>query len=264
MSVDEIAARPGRPAATGPMDWDSGRSCGRLIVAWQHPQTRLISPVGVLEHRSQSEYRFRYLKRALDIAGFQPFLSFPSWGRAYRSSSLFPLFAQRILSPRRPDFSEFLRQLDLDANASPWEQLARSEGRSRGDTVQVFPVPAVEGDGRTRCRFLVHGVRHVLGPIRPPVDPGDPLVLRDHPDNPVNRDAVQVCSADDQLLGYVPDLLLDHLAAVRRSGLPMRVVVEHVNGPEAPAHLRLLARLDGQVPAGYRPMTGPGWETFAD
>jgi len=38
--------------------------------------------------------------------------------------------------------------------------------------------------------------------------------------------------------------------------------VEHVNGPEAPAHLRLLVRLDGSAPGGYEPMSGPEWATF--
>lgn len=264
MSVDDIATRPPGAVqrASSPRGWDAGRSGGRLIVAWQHPERRLISPVGRLEHRSASEYVFRYLRRAPDVAGFRPFLSFPTWERTYVAAALFPMFAQRIMSPRRPDYGEFLRQLDLDADASPWEQLARSEGRSRGDTVQVFPVPVVENDGTSSCRFLVHGLRHVLGVVRPPVAPGDQLRLKDDPENDFNPAAVGVWSAAGQALGYVPDLLLDHLTALRNSGAPVNLVVEHVNGPDAPAHLRLLARLDGQVPPAYQPMAGSGWETF--
>jgi hypothetical protein len=240
--------------------WDVGRSGGRLVVAWQNPETRLIAPVGLLEHPSETEYRFRYLRRAIGLSGFRSFLSFPDFDRTYVSSSLFPLFAQRIMSPRRPDFSQFLRQLDLDERASPWEQLARSEGRSSGDTVQVFPVPTVESSGRTECRFLVHGVRHVAGAHLPALRVGDPLSLEADPSNPINPAAVRVV-ADDAGLGYVPDLLLDYLEAVRCAG-PVGVTVAHVNGPEAPAHLRVLALLEGHAPAGYSPMTGPAWETF--
>lgn len=40
--------------------------------------------------------------------------------------------------------------------------------------------------------------------------------------------------------------------------------VEHVDGPDAPVHLRFLARLEGSVPAGWLPMTGPDRETFTD
>lgn len=46
---------------------------------------------------------------------------------------------------------------------------------------------------------------------------------------------------------------------------PVEVVIEHVNGVDAPVHLRLLVRLhQGDVPPGYRPMTGPRRETFAE
>jgi hypothetical protein len=232
-----------------------------LVVAWQHPDSRLISPVGFLEHGTADGYRFRYLRRARQLEGFQPFLSFPGWERAYVSPRLFPLFAQRIMSPRRPDFRQFLHQLDLDEDATPWEQLARSEGRSSGDTVQVFPIPTVRPDGGTTCRFLVHGIRHVNGGALPPLHPDERLLLRDEPTNPKNSGAVRVCAPDGEPVGYVPDLLLEHLGAMRSAG-PVELVVEHVNGSEAPSHLRLLARLDGQVPEGYRPMVGPGWETF--
>lgn len=165
------------------------------------------------------------------------------------------------MSVRRPDFGEFLSQLHLSRDSTPWEQLARSEGRRAGDSVQVFPVPWVGSDGTTKCRFLVHGIRHMPGVSLSSLVPGQSLELRDDPGNPVNPDAVQVCTADGKAVGYVPDLLLEHLRVVRASG-PVRLTVEHVNGPEAPPHLRLLVRLEGRVPPGYEPMSGPGWETY--
>ena len=262
MTVDEAVAPLGAPharAGTSSADWDVGRSPGSLIVAWQHPATRLISPVGLLEHGAG--YRYRYLRRATDVEGFVPFLGFPDWQQTYLADRLFPLFQQRIMSSRRPDFRHFLRQLDLSDNAEPWEQLARSEGRRTGDTVQVFPVPSVDADGRSTCRFLVHGVRHVNDGQLPPLSRGEVLTLHDDPKNPVNSDAVMVWSPNRQPLGYVPDLLLDHLRALQKVE-PPQLVVEHMNGPDAPAHLRLLVRLDGQALAGYEPMSGPEWETF--
>ncbi|WP_051232038.1 HIRAN domain-containing protein [Pseudonocardia asaccharolytica] len=125
----------------------------------------------------------------------------------------------------------------------------------------MFPIPRVESDGSTTCLFLVHGIRHVTGGRLPQLSPGERLVLQEEPENPINSDAVRVCTRTGQPLGYVPDLLLEHLRVLQRSG-PVAVTVEHVNGPEAPAHLRLLARLDGRAPVGYEPMSGPGWETF--
>jgi hypothetical protein len=260
VTVDETVARSipvAAPADTG--SWDAGRSSGRLIVAWQHPATRLISAVGLLEHGIG--YRYRYLRCAPQVAGFHPFLGFPDWERTYIAERLFPMFAQRIMSPRRPDFRQFLHQLDLSVDATPWEQLERSEGRRTGDTVQVFPIPSVGADGLTTCRFLVHGVRHVNGGSLPPLTRGDLLALRPDPTNPVNPEAVLVCTPDGRALGYVPDLLLEHLRVVE-AGAPFRLVVEHVNGADAPLHLALLVRLDGRAPAGYEPMSGPRWETF--
>ncbi|GEL26184.1 hypothetical protein PSU4_51380 [Pseudonocardia sulfidoxydans NBRC 16205] len=256
MTVDDVARTV---AFSSAREWDAGRSAGSLVVAWQHPTSRLISAVGLLQHGDESGYTFRYLQRAAAVPDFQPFLSFPELGRAYRSDTLFPLFSQRIMSPRRPDFSQFLRQLDLDENATPWEQLARSEGRSSGDTVQVFPVPVVAPDGSASCRFLVHGVRHVGEGRLPELAMGAPLTLRPDPGNPVNPSAQLICSDEGEPLGYVPDLLLEHVDALSRSGRPMKLTVEHVNGVEAPPHLRLLVRLDGHGPAGYQPMSGPAW-----
>jgi hypothetical protein len=239
--------------------WDVGGSPGRLVVAWQNPGSRLISPVGLLEH--EPGYRFRYLRRAEAVPDFRPFVGFPAFDRTYRSTALFPLFSKRIMSARRPDFDQFLTQLHLSRNSTPWEQLARSEGRREGDSVQVFPVPWVGDHGTTRCRFLVHGIRHVAGGSLPALVPGQPLTSRDDPTNPVNRDAVQVQTAEGQPLGYVPDLLLDHLRAMQATE-SVRLAVEHVNGPDAPPHLRLLVRLDGRVPSGYVPMSGPDWATY--
>lgn len=258
MSVDGIAVV--EPSASTSVAWDAGRSPGRLVVAWQNPDSRLIAPVGLLEHGHEA-YRFRYLRRAHDVGGFRPFLGFPEWTVDYRSERLFPLFAQRIMSPRRPDFQAFLRQLDLAPGATPWEQLARSEGRSSGDTVQVFPVPEVNADGSTSCMFLVHGVRYCNEGRLPPLDLGHEVRLSDEPTNPKNPLAVQVV-VNGAPIGWVPDLLLEYVREVRAFG-ECRVNVQHVNGPEAPPHLRILLNLQGVLPVGRHPMTGPAWQTFA-
>lgn len=256
MSAD---TRPGSPQAFVRSTVEPGRSGGALIVAWQHPDDRTISPVGRLEHGPGLGYRFRYLISAPQVAGFQPFLTFPDWAGDYRSPNLFPLFSQRIMSPRRPDYSQYLRQLHLDADASPWEQMARAEGRRHGDTVQVLPIPTVDEDGTSTSYFLAHGVRHVVGSAFPPLSPGDALELRPDPGNRYNPAARLILDVGGTALGYVPDLLLEHVVALELAG-PVDLRVEHVNGPDAPPHLRLLVRLHGAVPTGYVPMSGPPWE----
>jgi HIRAN domain len=260
VSTEVVASTVSAPVdATSSPVWEVGGSPGRLIVAWQNRLSRLISPVGSLEHGFG--YRFRYLRATEEVRGFRPFVGFPDLQRTYVSDELFPLFSKRIMSARRPDFGQFLTQLHLSRNATPWEQLARSEGRSAGDAVQVYPVPWVADDGATVCRFLVHGIRRVTGGALPELVAGQSLELRSDPANPVNPHAVHVCTVAGRPLGYVPDLLLEHIRRTETTG-PTRLSVEHVNGPEAPPHLRLLVRLEGRVPPGYEPMTGPGWETY--
>ena len=88
MTVDETVVRPGWVHGC-PLD--VGRSPGSLIVAWQHPTSRLISPVGLLEHGAG--YRYRYLRRAPAVEGFLPFLASltgirPTWQHGcFRCSS---------------------------------------------------------------------------------------------------------------------------------------------------------------------------------
>lgn len=240
----------------------------RLAVAWQHPQTRLIQPVGLLTYEDQGHgelYSFCYLQNAKVVPDFRPFLSFPALNRIYRSARLFPLFAQRVMDERRPDFARYVSSLDLSPEATPWEQIARSEGRRAGDTIMVFPEPAIDPDGATRSKFFVHGIRHTG-------DPDTELALRDvhrpmmlgldpDPMNPVNPRAMCVTSGSVRL-GWVPDLLLDYIHEVM-AGSDAEVTVQHVNGPGAPPHLRLLVRFSGYVEPSYRPFSGPMWEPFA-
>src|SRR5262245_29591138 len=124
MSVTSMSSPPvvgGRPL-----------SMARLGVAWQHPRSRRIAPVGIL-WREASVYRFRYVRNIANVPDFVPFLGFPDLGAAYSSPRLFPLFAQRVMDPRRPDYGRYVATLDLARDATPWEQLARSEGRRAGD-----------------------------------------------------------------------------------------------------------------------------------
>jgi hypothetical protein len=236
----------------------------RLAVAWQHPENRQIVPVGLL-WKDDSAFHFRYVRNALNVPDFGPLLSFPDIRRQYSSTRLFPLFSQRVMDPRRPDYERYVQTLDLALDATPWEQLTRSEGRRAGDAIMVFPEPRVEADGATRCNFLVHGVRHILS--RDPgaedtlrrLAAGDKLRLVLNESNPVNANAIYTASADDAPLGWVPDLLLDYVHLVRTSA-PYDLRVRHVNGPDAPVHYRLLASLCGRVPAGFTPFSSGIWE----
>lgn len=239
----------------------------RLAVAWQHPRERGIHPVGLLSYDG-ARYRFRYVANALDVQDFRPLMGFPDLLQAYASETLFPIFAQRVMDPRRSDYVRYVQRLGLNPQSSPWEQLARSGGRRQGDTIQVFPEPLIRG-GVVTCDFLVHGIRHVVDRHNVAVEEtlaalcvGAELVLRDEPTNDKNPRAILATTHGGEIVGWVPDLLVDDLHALRGAG-DVEVTVARVNGPDAPCHLRLLAHLRATAPRGYRPFSGPQWDPLA-
>lgn len=242
----------------------------RLAVAWQHPESRMISPVGLLD-QDLGIYRFRYVQNALETVDFRPFVGFPDLRAGYASTELFPFFQQRVMNPRRPDYTRFIDTLALDPGAEPWEQLARSGGKRLGDTIQLFPEPRVRSDGSTEGIFLVHGVRHVESEydnlVQRRIDKlrhGDRLQLVADRGNPMNPGAVLVCTDDGNPLGWVPDLLLDHIELLQSFGSRSPdVSVEHVNGENSPYHYRVMARVVGDAPPGYVPFSGEKWRFLA-
>lgn len=249
----------------------------RLVVTWQHPESRGIHPIGLLTFDGNS-YEFRYIRHALSVKDFSPLIGFPHLDAPYTSDDLFPLFAQRVMDPRRADFHRYVTRLGLSGDTAPWEQLARSGGRRVGDTLQLFPEPVVQ-DGEMTCAFLAHGIRHIgERPIEladcavtvtrdqveralQSLEVGDELDVVAEPGNAVNPNALLVAS-DGTPVGYVPNLLVDDLAnLLQRSEL--RAVVELVNGPEAPWHLRLLGRLHASSVGDFKFFRDSGWKPLS-
>ncbi len=253
-------------ASTGPARSPASATATprRLAVAWQHPDKRSIQPAGFLSDLGTG-YEFRYIRNARDLPGFVPFFGFSDLDKRYASARLFPLFAQRVMDPRRPDYVRFVQTLDLSPEATPWEQLTRSEGRRSGDTIVLFPEPVVGADGASCCNFFVHGIRHMLSQ-RPELDDvlaglrrDDPLTAIPEPENPVNPEALLVAEARSRTaLGWVPDVLLDYARAILDSG-GYRFSARQINGHDVPSYQRLLVRLEGTVPPGFEVFSGPRW-----
>ena len=208
----------------------------QLLVSRQDPETRLFSRVGTLSFDGR-EYVFVY-----DPGVVRALPGLPLDG-AHRSDTLFPIFAERVLDPQRPERTETLAQLGLPGEAGPFEVLAVSGGSRTGDTYELTPLPH---PGQVSLPFLVHGVRYLDAAERAAIDtlkPGDDLALTHEPGNPVNERAL-VVTRDGHRLGYVPDPLVDYVHVIMRED--HQLVVERVNPAEAGLHMRLLVRLRGQ------------------
>lgn len=240
---------PADPARDG-----AERRAQRLLVVWQHPETRRFVQVAHLDVRADGQYVFAYEPGAEQVAGFEGFAAFPDLDRRYRSDRLFPFFANRVLSPRRPEYASYLDALDIaDDEQAPVELLARSGGARATDTVHIVPEPRIDPDGREVLCFLVSGTRHLTmaSEAIAQLSAGNELALQEQPDNPVNRDALMLVTAAGVPVGWVPDYLLDLVGWYRARGT-VRVLVERPNGPEVPPHLRLLCRLEATLSHAHR------------
>ncbi|MFJ2617913.1 hypothetical protein [Glutamicibacter sp. NPDC087344] len=249
-----------------------------LVVTWQHPFTREISAIGLLAKTLSGVYSFNYVHNVLSIEDFRPLVGFPDLYARYDADDLFPLFAQRVMTPRRPDYSSFVSALGLSDVPTPWEQLPHSGGRRAGHTLQLLPVPTqAEGIlGTWEVSFLVHGMRHIAGERRTlharevtvsqelqehalrSLRPGDELRLLTEPQNPVNTQAILVADATGIPLGYMPDFLTEDLTLLGLENLSC--TAEAVNGPNVPWHMRLSAKLSCNAPAGFQFFTSSSWQ----
>jgi len=225
----------------------------RFLVVWQRPDRSFV-PVGQFDVRrdehDNAHSRFQYLPTAVSEQHFEPLLAFPDLDRVYeRDGALFPFFANRVMSPRRPDFGQYITALGLTAHeADPLEILARSGGERATDTIHVVPFP--ERDGHVEGRhFLVSGIRHRPGAQEriARLQEGDELMLRPEPDNPKNPAAMLLDVEHGEPVGWLPDYLLPEFHSHVAADHTPAVYVVKANGPEVPWHLRLLCRLQFEL-----------------
>jgi hypothetical protein len=250
-----------------------------LFLAWQDEGTgvpderpsRAWYPVGRLD-REESFYRFSYLagaRRAQQEANFRAFDAFPRLEEHYESASLFPLFRMRVPDSSREDFADFVARLDLaPESVDPMDILAVSGGRRQTDHLEVFPKIQPRRDGRFRCRFFLHGWRHVSLPAQQrltSLKSGEPLRVALEMNNPATGRAVLMLTTDDyQTLGWAPRYLVeDMFAAIGSSPGELAAEIVRLNLPPAPANQRALIELRGQFPPGYEPMSSADFELLA-
>lgn len=238
----------------------------RLHVTWRNPASGRIVPVGLLVEYcidGMPSYSFAYLQVVRSLDGFRPLPGFPRLDIRYDSTDLFPLFTNRLMQPRRPDYDEYLRRLDLDDDTEPFELLGRSEGIRTTDRLEVFAEPTATTDGRIEFLFFVRGIRH-LEDAEDAVDElaaGDGLSIHKDPQNPINPRAFQLAGPSDHRIGWLPDYLVEEIHELRKlNGENPIVVVEHLNGRDTAPHMRVLCRLSTPWPRGYEPFSRPEFQ----
>jgi hypothetical protein len=244
-----------------------------LFLAWQDVRpggdtrsgSRAWFPIGQLEAEPGQEwFRFAYTKGVLEAqakAGFQALDAFPRLDQVYESGELFSLFQNRLISPKREDYAEYLQRLALPPEETdPFEILAITGGGRQTDNLEVFPKIRPRRDGGFACRFFLHGWRHVNAPSQErlsQLEEGAPLQVSVELNNPATGVAIQLLTANDYfMVGWAPRYLIkDMLAAVAGGPSGMRARVVRNNPPPAPHNQRVLVELEGTFQAGYQPMS---------
>jgi hypothetical protein len=237
-----------------------------VFIAWRggSPERGAWSPVAKLDH-VDGEYRFVYTQGARTLAGFHPFPGMSDLEEVYRSQTLFPLFANRLLSSSRPEYEAWLTWSGFDPRQppAPLALLGVTEGIRQTDALEVFPCPMPgASDGKYRTHFFVHGLRHASPQAQArlaTLQTGDALSIELEDNNAHDPQAVAVwVDGDERLrLGYVPRYLARDartLAGHVGSGaIELRVV--RIN-PGAPLQMRLLCSLIAPWPPGFDPCSG--------
>ena len=231
-----------------------------LFVSWRSPTTRAILPIARVRFRgTDRRYEFAYIHAAVDAQGqgFRPFLEFPRFDDLYVSDRPFPLLANRLMPPSRPDHKSWLTALGLPADAHPMEILARTGGERQTDQIELFPVPVPAADGCYLTHCLLRGVRHMPAPATEEriarLCPAELLTVRPEPDNPADPAAALVGTADGVDIGYLPKYLTGDAWRLRRDCGTLTVAVGRVNPPPAGPHHRVLLRIVACWPADFRP-----------
>jgi hypothetical protein len=219
-----------------------------LVVTWQNPETRTYYRIGLLKHDLPKDvYTFEYVAGIESVEDFSPLVGLEKIDTVHVSAHLFPVFAERIMDRRRPSFDEWLRDLHAEPFASPMEILARSNGKRGSDTLQLFAMPMDSGDGVSRDKFFVHGIRHLDGAEAriENIYPGEILDVVDDPANRVDQRAL-IVAANGEGLGWVPGPLLGYVHSIRQTKDWACVALE-VNSESAGLHQRLLVEVRGSI-----------------
>lgn len=229
------------------------------------------SPVAKLD-RVDGEYRFVYTRGARTLAGFNPFPGMPDLHEVYRSETLFPMLANRLLSKSRPEYEAWLSWGGFDPHdpPDPLALFSVTEGIRQTDALEILPCPVPNAQGDYQARFFLHGLRHAAPEARArlaTLHPGDVLRIEVEDDNPRDPRAVAVLVTDDQplRLGYVPRYLARDARALMAHGEPVNIDlrVARIN-QGAPLQMQVLCTLTASWPRGFAPCTDDAFVPLVD
>ena len=242
-----------------------------LFLAWQDPNSRSWFSIGRLTFDG-NRYQFNYTKGVLEAqqkCGFEPLSSFPRLDEIYTSTYLFPVFANRLMSKSRPDYSTFIRWLNLsEPEIDPISILARSGGQRETDTLAVFSTPKLDSEGRYHLHFFLHGLRYL-----PPssivrinrLEIGEKLWLAHEFQNIYDSQELILNTEDHYIVGYCPRYLNSEIVELLKfNPSSVEARVELINQPPTPLQFRLLCKITAQYSNDFHPFSSYKYQPLVD
>jgi hypothetical protein len=241
-----------------------------LFLAWQDPNNRSWFPIGRLTFESE-KFTFVYTQGASTAAQdstFEPLYSFPDFDRVYCSETLFPFFANRVMRPSRPDYTDYIEWLNIPQHPDdPITILSRSGGKKATDHFEVFPCPEPDQNGLYHIHFFLHGLRHRQQSAIERVNTlnvREQLYLMHDVQNAHDSWALALRTDDEHLIGYCPRYLVPDIhELLKQNPKLVNVHVERVNLVPAPIQLRLLCSITAEWPSDFSPFSSQDYQPLA-
>ncbi|WP_313137664.1 HIRAN domain-containing protein [Stutzerimonas nitrititolerans] len=221
-----------------------------VYLAWQAPEARDWHVVGALIEHSD-KYVFHYTQGAIRADNFVPFSGMEDLRKSYISRELFPLFQNRLLSHRRPEYPSFLKWLGLStAEATPANILARSGGTRGTDQLQVFKRVEIDPTGHYKHFFFLHGLGYLSSSAQERVDSlksGEELALCLDNQNSHDSSAVIVRAKNPaEIIGYCPRYLSKDVRKLLEKPNVLRASIESISA-DAPKNYRVMCKIEGNA-----------------
>lgn len=223
-----------------------------VYLTWQDPNSRDWYVVGLLAEHEQG-YSFNYTKGALASDKFIPFSGMTDLNKTYISDELFPLFHNRLLSERRPEYPRFIKWLGLDEdNTSPIDVLARSGGARGTDKLQMFSRVELDSDNKFETLFFAHGLGYLSNSAKERVSTlkkGEKLFLCLDCHNDYDESAIIIRGAGPaEIIGYCPRYLVESISSLLKNNPNDVAISVEALSDDAPSNYKLMCKLSGKVP----------------
>ncbi len=234
-----------------------------LYLACQDTKKRGWYPVGRLSD-DKGRYRFVYTRGVRSLPDFLPFTGMPELEKEYVSDQLFPLFANRILNKKRPEYLEYLAWNNVaPGEDTPFRLLTLTSGVRETDGLEIFPHPVPDDHGCYKMDFFVRGIRYLPKLAQSEIQhiqAGDLLYLAHDMQNRHDRNALLLRTESVVNMGYVPRYLSnDFLQLLKANFDCVKVFVAKVN-LEAPTQYRVLCTMTAPWPKSFAPCSGPDFQ----